>query len=455
MKTLPPHSSTPDHVGQADPKSPAEILKEHVLGHVDDGVTTTVAVAKAMKISKSYASKLIAQLVAEKRLKPAIGRGYALTKSEKLESSPALSASTKDSQTPPEIVNTAKPQFHESFELAKSEQNHASSGQQPPQTNERHKAKKDQEPVSFECADWRDFLDLSELSRKAGCKPEDRQRVVAKEAADNGCDAGTEVTITPWKDPQNNLGLCVTNNGSAIDPQSVAEIYSPNRNRYSTKRIRRVLRGILGNGARVIGGAVGASGGMMIAETRDHRLTLSLDRKTGKMLVAADETIPEKPGFRLYFSLGPTLPFRETDFDLATETIRLRSHGQGYDGPSSPWWYGPGDFFRLAQEVTSQISFLSLCRKCGFRIPPPLLPGGSTQPKNSPWSKSLKHLKGCVPAIKKSHPKNLGFSDVALFFGCRAMPSIAALPKLTVPDFLTYWKPGPSALSPIPRDKGA
>jgi hypothetical protein len=366
----------------AGQQSKAQVLLEHVR----QGVSTATELVEVMGVSKARISQLTANLLKQKRLTKR-GRIYSLPKTEKFR--PDLSPSIASQSAPVKDSEAAMPIAAEQSGVENVTSNRDSVSAVSKITNltdpakishkaapltaaerkRRERIRREQEPLSFESPDWRDFLDLNELSRKAGCEPEDRQRIIAKEAMDNACDPGTAVTTKPWTDPGGNLGLCITNDGTGVDIPLVPEIYSPNRCRYSTKRIRRVLRGILGNGARVIGGAVGASGGALIVETRGHRLTLKLAIATGKMIVATDEAIPEETGFTLMFSLGPSLPFHEEDFDLANETLRLSRHGQAYNGPSSPFWYGANDLFRLAQEVTTAVSFRTLCRKCGFRTP--------------------------------------------------------------------------------------
>ena len=50
------------------------------------------------------------------------------------------------------------------------------------------------------------------------------------------------------------------------------------------------LRGMLGNGLRVVVGAVAASEGSLVVETRGHRLTLAVDPVHGTTTVTEDRT---------------------------------------------------------------------------------------------------------------------------------------------------------------------
>jgi hypothetical protein len=205
-------------------------------------------------------------------------------------------------------------------------------------------AETQEEPLYFFTDDWCDFLDLRTLPRKAGCSPEDLPRIVYKEAVDNACDAGPVIFAKTWTDPKGNRGICIKNAGPGLDPEQVPTIYPPNRPQLSSKRIRRIQRGILGNGGRVIGGAVAASGGTLIVETRGWRLNLQMDMAIGRMMPLSKEAVPPEPGLTLYLALGPALALRKDDLDLAKETIRISRHAARlHSGPSSPWWCGAHD----------------------------------------------------------------------------------------------------------------
>jgi hypothetical protein len=260
------------------------------------------------------------------------------------------------------------------------------------QADAKRKRKTEEEPLFFSTDDWRDFLDLATLPRKAGCSLADLARVVYKEAADNATDTGTNVLEATWTDPNGNAGWAIKDHGHGLDPEQVPTIYSPNRPQLSSKRMRRIQRGILGNGCRVIGGAVAASGGSLMVNTRGHRLSLQMDTAKGKMDVVSDEPIPPEPGLTLYIALGPAIAVVDSDFDLAKATIQISYQATRlYSGPSSPWWHGPHNFYRLAQEVKGNISFSQLCRKCGFVI------AGIIQPS---WRRPAKDFS--FPEIKEA-----------------------------------------------------
>jgi hypothetical protein len=131
-----------------------------------------------------------------------------------------------------------------------------------------------QAPLLFERADWQLFLRRETLSRKAGCEPGQIGRIVLKEVVDNALDTGSgEVTLEEIPG-----GYRVTDHGPGIDPADVARLFAVNRPLLSSKLKRLPLRGMLGNGLRVVCGAVAAfDDGTITVTSRGHRQTLAID----------------------------------------------------------------------------------------------------------------------------------------------------------------------------------
>ena len=122
---------------------------------------------------------------------------------------------------------------------------------------ERKKAAAAPPPILYTQPDWRDFTKRSSLPRKAGCEPHQLGRVVLKELVDNALDAGAvEVTLTG-----NETHCIVTDDGPGIEADNVPRLFAVNRPRISSKLKRIPTRGMLGNGLRVVMGAVAALGG--------------------------------------------------------------------------------------------------------------------------------------------------------------------------------------------------
>ncbi len=108
----------------------------------------------------------------------------------------------------------------------------------------------------FERADWTLFRNISTLPQKAGVPARLLRRLVLKELTDNSLDAGGEVEVGGIED----VGYYVQDDGPGIDPDEIATLFSINRPMVSTKLLRLPTRGALGNGLRVVAGAVLATG---------------------------------------------------------------------------------------------------------------------------------------------------------------------------------------------------
>ena len=68
----------------------------------------------------------------------------------------------------------------------------------------------------------------------------------------------------------------IEDDGPGLDgaPEEIAELFSIRRPMRSTKLLRLPQRGALGNGLRVVAGAVLASEGSLVIETRNRRIAL-------------------------------------------------------------------------------------------------------------------------------------------------------------------------------------
>ena len=191
--------------------------------------------------------------------------------------------------------------------------------------------------LMFERDDWTLFLNPATLPQKAGCQPEYLRQIVLREVVDNALDAGAHVTLRQHDDI-----WIVADDGPGLDPADVPRLFSVNRPLVSSKCRRLPLRGMLGNGARVIVGAVAASEGSLVVETRGHRLTLAVDAASGITTVTEDCPVPAEPGVTVYITFGPLLPNMRTMRTMAAwhaMAIAIAHHGKDYHGPSSPWWY--------------------------------------------------------------------------------------------------------------------
>jgi hypothetical protein len=229
---------------------------------------------------------------------------------------------------------------------------------------ERKRRQREREALLFETEDWHLFLDPATLPQKAGCQPDRLRQLVLRELADNALDAGAHVTLELTHD-----GWLIADDGPGIDIDTVPDLFAVNRPLRSSKLKRLPSRGMVGNGLRVVVGAVAASGGSLTVETRGRRLRLSVDAATGRTQVTSDTAVPPKPGLRVWLNFGPDLPLLRGDAALVAQAIEVARHGSGYAGSSNPHWYSTKDFHILAQRITPPDTTVGrLCAELGLSL---------------------------------------------------------------------------------------
>src|SRR3954471_4190905 len=124
-----------------------------------------------------------------------------------------------------------------------------------------------------ERADWTLFRSLNTLPQQAGVPLSQMRCLVLKELVDNGLDVSAVVDVrrTPG-------GVYVVRDrgpGISDDPAEIARRFSIKRPLLSSKLNRMPTRGALGNGLRVVVGAVLASKGTLDVVTRNRLFTLT------------------------------------------------------------------------------------------------------------------------------------------------------------------------------------
>jgi hypothetical protein len=200
------------------------------------------------------------------------------------------------------------------------------------------------ENLKFEREDWSLYRTVEGLQQKAGVPAKLLRRLALKELADNGLDLGAHVSV--GKLPGG--GYFVEDDGAGIDgaPEEVARLFSVNRPMLSTKLLRLPTRGALGNGLRVVAGAVLASSGSLVVATRNKRLVLRPERD-GSTTVVSAKSVKHPIGTRIEIALGPSIPSDAFALSWAQEACRLAGRGQSYLGKSSPHWYDAAQFNEL------------------------------------------------------------------------------------------------------------
>ena len=196
--------------------------------------------------------------------------------------------------------------------------------------------------LKFEREDWALFRTIEGLSGKAGVPPHKLTRLVVKEITDNALDEGGKASVGALP---NGGGYFVEDSGRGIDPDDVARLFSIARPLVSTKLLRLPSRGALGNGLRVVAGAVLASGGRLTVITRNRRIELKPEYD-GTTKVLRTTAVDFPTGTRVEISFGPALPNDHWTLSWARFACCL-AQGKVYAGRSSPWWYDPSSFHEL------------------------------------------------------------------------------------------------------------
>src|SRR5262249_22100529 len=210
--------------------------------------------------------------------------------------------------------------------------------------------------------DWTLFRTVEGLAQKAGVPPRLLRRLALKELADNALDAGGS-QIDAGTD---GTSFFIADDGPGIDgtPEEIASLFSIARPLRSSKLLRLPQRGALGNGLRVVAGAVLASGGSLAVITRNQRIELRPETDGSTTIIKIAPA--ERPlGTRVEIAFGPTLP--ADTFALAwVEAARQMAKGEGYPGKSSAFWYDQVQFHELVlahgvQPLRSLVAQLDGC----------------------------------------------------------------------------------------------
>ena len=162
--------------------------------------------------------------------------------------------------------------------------------------------------------DWRLFTSYTTLPQKAGVARDDLDRVVLKELLDNALDAGTDCGVLEDFDGF----VSITNRGTGMTKSTIEKIYSVNRPLVSSKLLLMPTRGALGNGLRVVSGAVIATAGDLFVTSKGKVYEISWDDNGQAKATVIEET---------------------DDVDLTCVKIRLGHWEDGFDDSWLDWCY--------------------------------------------------------------------------------------------------------------------
>lgn len=205
----------------------------------------------------------------------------------------------------------------------------------------------------FTREDWKLFRNIETLSQKAGMRKEMIPALVVKELVDNALDAGANCSVRKL----NSLnGFSVTDDGPGIPSGRLSELFSINRPMVSSKLLRLSTRGALGNGLRVVMGAVIATNGSIFIGTggKEYQLLPQEDGTT-----TTQETGKNAPdtGTTVTVIFGDSVRFSYSDLTLGERAIGY-AVGEASSPKTSPFWYTSESFFELLNAYSSTLESL-------------------------------------------------------------------------------------------------
>lgn len=198
----------------------------------------------------------------------------------------------------------------------------------------------------FEREEWTLFRTLGTIGQKAGVELTRLRRLVLKELADNALDAGANCTVGELE-----IGrYYVEDDGPGLPggPDDVAKLFSIRRPLTSSKLLRLPTRGAVGNGLRVVAGAVLASGGKLTVWTQNrvHLLSPQDDGITAVESEAAD--CPT--GTRIEITFGERLALDDNGLAWARQAIAF-GNANIYRGKTSAHWFDAEAFHELCKSA--------------------------------------------------------------------------------------------------------
>lgn len=204
----------------------------------------------------------------------------------------------------------------------------------------------------FEQEEWTRFRSLNTLPQVAGVSVDLIPRLVAKELVDNALDATGACQAGLLKDRN---GIWVTDDGPGIpgSDSQIAAMFSVKRAFTTSKLLRGPTRGALGNGLRVVAGAVLATSGSLTLMTQGRFLELMPQADTGETIARRIKTFdyddPYPDGCRIYLEFGPSLKVDSHTLDWANDAIAMAQGKNSYEGESSPYWFDSESFYEMLQ----------------------------------------------------------------------------------------------------------
>jgi hypothetical protein len=213
--------------------------------------------------------------------------------------------------------------------------------------------------------DWTLFRNLGTLSQKAGVPLGRLRRLVVKELTDNALDAAAPSgKISLGKTGANTYWVEDTGPGIPGSAEEIARLFSINRPLTSTKVVRLPVRGALGNGLRVVVGAVLASGGDLEVITRGVRYRLQ-PRDDGSTQIVSSGPAERSTNTRITVTLPEGIPEDGGELVLG-QLAQQFAFAKVYEGKTSAWWYDSDSFHELLQAAGATYARELVARFDGF-----------------------------------------------------------------------------------------
>ncbi len=210
----------------------------------------------------------------------------------------------------------------------------------------------------FEREDWTLFRSLPTLAQKAGVPVTDMGKLIAKELIDNALDAAASPASVVMQIDVDVISVADDGPGFDMRKDALLSIFSIKRPLRSSKLLRLPTRGAMGNGLRVICGAVASTGGDIIVSCNGYIARVTFDRM-GEARVHIMPSLDDAgvTVVRVY------LPGLSIDGSWANLSLSMRG-GKVYTGKASPHWHTSDSFFELCQAAGAQPVW-ALCAEFG------------------------------------------------------------------------------------------
>ena len=200
--------------------------------------------------------------------------------------------------------------------------------------------------MEFIKQEWTQFRSMDTLTQKAGVSKNDIPKLVAKELMDNALDITDNVDVKC-----DGKKLTVWNGGESIPADKIAELFSVNRPLVSTKLIKLPTRGALGNGLRVVVGAVIATGGELFVYSNGDKYKVELQDDGSSKTTYIDHYPID--GTMIELSLGDYM----IDAGWAQDAMYY-NRGEKYKGKTSGYWYNSESFYEITQAFGGTVNDL-------------------------------------------------------------------------------------------------